>query len=415
MVDAHGSLRRYGTGGAAPTRIRFTSARAERNVLLSPDLKVGEEYMRGGLVVEQGTIYDLLAIVLGNLKGDYPSWLRAGTNVGYLLRRLHQINTPRRARRNVNRHYDLDRRLFSLFLDSDLQYSCAYFETDHSNLEEAQLAKKRHLASKLHLKDGQRLLDIGSGWGGLALYLAECADAEVVGVTLSEEQLTVATQRAAERGLDRRVKFLLRDYREIDGPFDRIVSVGMFEHVGLNHYRAFFNACRDLLSPDGVMLLHSIGRSFGPSYTNAWVQKYVFPGGYIPALSEVAPEIEDSGLGITDVEVLRLHYAKTLRLWRERFAACRDQAVALYDERFCRMWEFYLAVSEAAFRFQGMVNFQIQLVRKQTALPLTRDYMAEAEEHLRSIGGHRSRRTREVGRERPPHAPRSWPHLAEDG
>jgi cyclopropane-fatty-acyl-phospholipid synthase len=302
----------------------------------------------------------------------------------FATRRLAQFNTPLRSRKNVHSHYDLDGRLYSLFLDNDLQYSCAYFEPDNEELEEAQVAKKRHLAAKLRLEPGMKVLDIGSGWGGLGLYLAERAKVDVTGVTLSDEQFAVSNRRAQERGLSDRARFLLQDYRKVKGPFDRIVSVGMFEHVGVGHFRAFFEACKELLTPDGAMVLHSIGRFDGAGSTNSWIAKYIFPGGYIPALSEVVPKIEKTGLKITDIEILRLHYAKTLRLWRERFLAHREQVAAMYDERFCRMWEFYLASSETAFQYQDMMNFQIQITRHQEALPFTRTYMFEAEEAYRA-------------------------------
>jgi cyclopropane-fatty-acyl-phospholipid synthase len=296
-----------------------------------------------------------------------------------------QFNPRSRSRKNVAHHYDLDARLYSLFLDADKQYSCAYFETQDATIDDAQLAKKRHIAAKLRIKGGQRVLDIGSGWGGLGLYLAEIAGADVTGVTLSTEQLQVANARAAEKGLTGSARFLLQDYRDIDGPFDRIVSVGMFEHVGAMFYDAYFQRCAELLSEDGVMLLHSIGRSQGPDSTNPWIAKYIFPGGYIPALSEVLPAIERAGLLVCDIEILRLHYAETLKAWRERFMARREEAVQFYDERFARMWEFYLAACEMTFRKQAMMNFQIQLARRQGVVPITRDYIARAETRLRAI------------------------------
>jgi cyclopropane-fatty-acyl-phospholipid synthase len=272
-----------------------------------------------------------------------------------------------------------------MFLDSDQQYSCAYFETPEASLEEAQLAKKRHLAAKLLVGREDRVLDIGSGWGGLGLYLAEMTGANVTGVTLSTEQLRVSNARAAEKNLAVSAKFLLQDYRDVEGPFDRIVSVGMFEHVGVGFYETFFRRCAKLLTDDGVMMLHSIGRSEGPDATNPWIAKYIFPGGYIPALSEVLPAIERSGLLVCDVEILRLHYAETLKAWRERFMARRDEAVRLYDERFARMWEFYLASSEMAFRKQKLMNFQIQLTRRQGVVPMTRDYVLHTENKLRAV------------------------------
>ncbi len=385
LVDPDGQTRTFGDGTGDPVRVRFTSSGALWRIVRHPDLKLGEEFMHGGLVMEAGSIYDLLVLLMGNATTAPLPWpALAVAGVRRLTRRVRQFNTQRRARRNVHAHYDLDGRLYSLFLDADLQYSCAYFEDGVTSLDDAQLAKKRHLAAKLALKPGQRVLDIGSGWGGLALYLAEYADVEVVGVTLSDEQHTVSNRRAEERGLSDHVQFVLQDYRNVEGPFDRIVSVGMFEHVGVGHYRAFFDACRDLLTPDGIMLLHSIGRTDGPGDTAAWIQRYIFPGGYIPAVSEVMPPIEHAGLRLTDVEILRLHYAKTLRAWRERFLAHREEVAALYDERFCRLWEFYLASSEAAFRVGALMNFQLQLTRRQEVLPLTRGYIAETEQELRA-------------------------------
>jgi cyclopropane-fatty-acyl-phospholipid synthase len=303
----------------------------------------------------------------------------------YLHRRLQQFNRRARARRNVAHHYDLDGRLYSLFLDADQQYSCAYFENPDQSLDDAQLAKKRHLAAKLLLTASQRVLDIGSGWGGLALYLAEFCGARATGVTLSQEQLARANARAVEKGLRDSVEFRLQDYRDIDETFDRIVSVGMFEHVGVGYYDAFFRKCAKLLAPDGVMVLHSIGRPEGPNVTNPWIAKYIFPGGYIPAISEVVPAIERSGLLISDIEILRLHYAETLRNWRERFLAHREEAERLYDARFVRMWEFYLAASEMAFREQQMMVMQIQITRRQDIVPLTRDYIAREEARLRAL------------------------------
>jgi cyclopropane-fatty-acyl-phospholipid synthase len=392
VIDGRGKLHRFGNGSGPPVRVRFTSPAAERAVLMNPELKLGETFMDGSLVIEQGTIYDLLAVVLQNTGGGGRSWwMRVVYRLRVMTRRFRQWNTPFRARQNVAHHYDLDGRLYSLFLDSDQQYSCAYFETPDSTLEEAQLAKKRHLAAKLALAPGQKVLDIGSGWGGLGLYIAGCADVDVTGVTLSEEQHKVSNSRAVSQNLADRTRFLLQDYRSLRMRFDRIISVGMFEHVGIGHYNEYFTKARDLLADDGVMVLHAIGRFDTPGETNSWIQKYIFPGGYIPALSEVLPAIEKAGLKVTDVEILRLHYADTLRAWRERFMARREEAVALYDEAFCRMWEFYLAASETAFRYQDMMIFQIQLVRDQNALPLTRDYIWQAEEalRLRDLAGQR--------------------------
>jgi cyclopropane-fatty-acyl-phospholipid synthase len=284
----------------------------------------------------------------------------------------------------VAHHYDLDHRLYRLFLDKDFQYSCAYFEHSGQSLEEAQLAKKRLITAKLLVEPESRVLDIGSGWGGLGLYIKQIGGAaDVLGVTLSTEQLAASRARAREEGLENSVRFALQDYRDIEGAFDRIVSVGMFEHVGPRYYGTYFRKCRQLLKPDGVMVLHTIGLLEGPWYPNPWLDKYIFPGGQLPALSEIVPAIERADLIVTDVECLRLHYAETLREWRHRFMANRDEALALYDERFCRMWEFYLAACEAAFRFQNVAVFQVQCARRQEAVPLTRDYIFERIHDLR--------------------------------
>ena len=371
----------FGDGTGKPVAVRFTARASELGILLDPELKFGEAYMDGTLVVEQGTIADVLAIALGQ-STEFPKWAHLHWLLRYVARRLAQFNPRRRARRNVAHHYDLDGRLYSLFLDADRQYSCGYFEKPNTSLDDAQLAKKQHIAAKLLLGKGQRVLDIGCGWGGLGLYLAEFCGAEVTGVTLSQEQHSIANERAAERGLSERAKFLMQDYRDVRGPFDRIVSVGMFEHVGVGYYGAFFQKCVQLLSDDGVMLLHSIGRSEGRGVTNPWIAKYIFPGGYIPALSEVLPVVERSGLLVTDIEILRLHYAETLKAWRERFLAHREDVERIYERRFVRMWEFYLAASEMSFREQNMMVMQIQLAKRQGVVPITRDYIGREEQRL---------------------------------
>ncbi|MCC2112626.1 MAG: class I SAM-dependent methyltransferase, partial [Hyphomicrobiales bacterium] len=336
-IDAAGATHRFGDGTGTLVRIRFMTPADERKFALNPELQIGELYMSGGMRMEVGEIYDLIALSVANTHGmKLPLPLKVIRWLLHATRRLRQLNTPLKARRNVAHHYDLDGRLYDLFLDADRQYSCAYFRTTYDDLEEAQLAKKRHIAAKMVLKPGQKILDIGSGWGGLGIYLGEIAEVDVTGVTLSEEQHALSETRAADRGIDDHVRFRLQDYRHVSERFDRIVSVGMFEHVGVSHYRQFFRKIHDLLADDGVMLLHSIGRFDGPSYTSPWIAKYIFPGGYIPALSEVIPAIERAGLKITDIEILRLHYAETLRQWRERFMVHWDAAADLYDERFCR-------------------------------------------------------------------------------
>jgi cyclopropane-fatty-acyl-phospholipid synthase len=382
FVTASGARFTCGDGAGDPVTVRFLTSNAQRRLLLDPELALGEIIMDGTMVVERGNIADLLAVCLSQ-PDMAPRWARLQWWLRRLTRSLRQFNPRKRSRHNVAHHYDLDGRLYSLFLDADKQYSCAYFERPDAALDDAQLAKKRHLAAKLVIEPGHRLLDIGCGWGGLGLYLAEMTGADVTGVTLSTEQLQVASARAEERNLAHAARFRLQDYRDIPGPFDRIVSVGMFEHVGVDHYDTFFRRCAELLDDDGVMVLHSIGRSEGPGITNPWVAKYIFPGGYIPALSEVLPAIERAGLLVSDIEILRLHYAETLKAWRERFMARRDEAVRLYDERFARMWEFYLAASEMSFRKQNVMNFQIQLTKRQTVVPLTRDYIVEEEARLR--------------------------------
>jgi cyclopropane-fatty-acyl-phospholipid synthase len=383
VTTAAGTTFTCGDGSGDPVSVRFLASSAERRILLNPELALGEAYMDGTFVVEQGSLADALAILMGQPQA-LPEWAKLRWWLRYLARHVQQFNPRPRSKNNVAHHYDLDGRLYSLFLDSDQQYSCAYFETPDASLEDAQLAKKRHLAAKLLVEPGSRVLDIGSGWGGLGLYLAEMTGADVTGVTLSTEQLQVSNARAAEKNLTRSAKFLLEDYRDIPGPFDRIVSVGMFEHVGVDFYETYFRHCAELLTEDGVMVLHSIGRSEPPDVTNPWIAKYIFPGGYIPALSEVIPVIERVGLLVCDIEILRLHYAETLKIWRERFMARRDEAVRLYDERFARMWEFYLAASEMAFRKQNLMNFQIQITKRQGIVPMTRDYITCEETKLRA-------------------------------
>ncbi len=373
---------RFGDGTGAPIAIRLAQGAALK-IAMNPELKLGECFMDGDLVFEQGCMYDMLHLVSRNPRfwrkpdGVLTRWRYA------LSRRLRQMNGRQAARRNVAHHYDLSHDLYRRFLDADMQYSCAYYADPGETLERAQAAKKAHIAAKLQLPAQGRLLDIGCGWGGLGLTLAHMSpELQVLGVTLSAEQLSVAERRAQAQGLANRVDFQLRDYRDLRGPFDRIVSVGMFEHVGLPHFQEFFDTAARLLADDGVMLLHAIGRATPPGVTQPFIAKYVFPGGYVPSLSEVLPAIERAGLWVTDLEVLRLHYAQTLREWRRRFEAQREEIARIYDERFCRMWEFYLVSSEAAFRWFGMMNFQIQLSKRVDALPLTRDYMVAEERRL---------------------------------
>ncbi|MEP7031147.1 MAG: cyclopropane-fatty-acyl-phospholipid synthase family protein [Pseudolabrys sp.] len=396
VTTSRGTVLHFGDGCGPPVSVRFATRAAEWGILLDPELKFGEAYMNGTFVVEQGSIADVLAVMLGQ-NTDVPHWARLQGALRYVRRRLSQFNPRSRSRRNVAHHYDLDGRLYSLFLDADRQYSCAYFEYPGQSLDDAQLAKKRHIAAKLKLERDKRILDIGCGWGGLGLYLAEFGGADVTGVTLSEEQHAIANERAAEKGLTEHARFKLQDYRDAQGPFDRIVSIGMFEHVGVNHYDTFFNKSAQLLDKDGVMLLHSIGRSEGPSRTNPWIAKYIFPGGYIPSLSEVMASIENAGLLVTDIEILRLHYAETLRHWRERFLAHREEVERIYDMRFVRMWEFYLAASEMSFREQNLMVFQIQLTKRQNVVPITRDYIMSEQQRLAAAEARRRPQLRLAG------------------
>ncbi len=385
VIWPDGSAGTYGSG-LPKAAIRVHGRRTLLSIALRPDLAFGEAYMDGRVTVEEGTIADVLELALSNVPPGSERWItKARTRLRRWARPLTQFNPMGRARKNVAHHYDLSSALFDLFLDADRQYSCAYFAHPTMTLEAAQAAKKRHIALKLNLdRPDLKVLDIGSGWGGLALDLARDAKAEVLGITLSTEQLAMSNTRAQSSGLAERCRFELADYRSITGQFDRIVSVGMFEHVGVNHYDAFFAKLRDLLAPDGVVLLHTIGRTTGPGATDPWTTKYIFPGGYTPAMSEVLAAIERSGLYVMDVEVLRLHYAETLKAWRSRFLKNRSRAAALYDERFCRMWELYLASAEMSFRYARNVVFQFQLAKRLDAVPLTRDYMLEPERAARS-------------------------------
>lgn len=392
LIDADGKAHRFGQPepghGFEDIVVRVRDRKLHWTLALNPHLVVGEAYMDGSLTIERGSLYDFLDLLGRNMTHlDHQPMDRVVRDIGKLLRMAGQINPVGRSRRNVAHHYDLSDRLYDLFLDRDRQYSCAYFTDPGMTLDEAQEAKKRHLAAKLLLRPGHRVLDIGSGWGGLALGLARAAEVEVTGITLSEEQFEVAERRACEAGLAERARFHLRDYRQETGRYDRIVSVGMFEHVGRPQYGRFFRKIRELLADDGVAVLHSIGQMGVPSAGSPWLRKYIFPGGYAPALSEVFPVIERAGLWITDVEILRLHYAETLKRWRERFEANRSQVRGIYDERFCRMWEFYLAGCEMTFRRRDMMVFQIQLAKAVDTVPLTRSYLYEPERTITHAGG----------------------------
>ncbi len=387
LIDAEGREHVHGRDAEPSAVVRLHDAKLYADLFLNPELTAGEAYMDGRLTYEEGgSIRDLLTVFHVNAPNLRAAPMRrALSGAVKSVRRLQQHNPVARARANVAHHYDLSNEFYRLFLDQDLNYSCAYFEDPEMSLEEAQRAKQRHIAAKLMIEPGMRVLDVGSGWGGMALYIAEHLGAEVVGVTLSTEQRGLAEARAKERGLKDKVDFRLADYRQVQEKFDRVVSIGMFEHVGVTHYDAFFRKLDDLLADDGLALLHAIGRKGPPTTTGPWIRKYIFPGGYSPALSETFAAIERSGLWACDIEILRMHYAETLKAWARRFADNRDAAAQMFDERFCRMWEFYLSTSEFAFRYGGHMVFQIQLAKSPTAAPITRDYMRAAEKSLRKV------------------------------
>jgi len=386
LIDAGGRKRVYGRAAETvrPVTVRLADPKVIPDVLRHPKVGIGEAYMDGRLELVEGDLLDLLDLVTSNTPWEAGGKSRKAIGRGSrkLLSGLTSINDRIRSVRNVAHHYDLSDRLYDLFLDSDRQYSCAYFREPSDTLEDAQSAKKAHIAAKLMLKPKQTVLDIGCGWGGMALYLHRIADVDVLGVTLSKEQLEVARRRAAEEGVSQRVRFELMDYRDVEGLFDRIVSVGMFEHVGRAHYRRFFEKCRSLLAADGVMLLHTIGRMGAPGRPNKWTDKYIFPGYYVPSLSEIVAASEQTRMIAADVEMLRLHYAYTLLHWYRRVQSRREEIVALYDERFLRMWEFYLASTIVGFRHGGMINYQIQYIRDRHALPITRNYLDQEEARL---------------------------------
>lgn len=381
VIDANGQTHHFGVKDTTKPdlTVRLHDKSLHYSLFLRTQTAAGEAYMNGTLTVENGDIYDLLMLIGRNVEiADWHSFNKFTDACSHLVRRAFQFNPVSRSRKNVAHHYDLSGQLYDLFLDADRQYSCAYFKDPDDSLETAQLNKKLLIEKKLLLRPGQRILDIGSGWGGLALHLAQAADdVQVDGLTLSQEQLKISREKAHAAGLQDRVRFHLQDYREHSGQYDRIVSVGMFEHVGVSHYPAYFNKVYSLLSQDGIALLHTIGRVDGPGLTDPWIRRYIFPGGYSPALSEIVRISEKTGLLATDIEILRLHYAKTLRHWRNRFLANQDKVKSLYDERFCRMWEYYLAASEMSFRHMKSVVYQIQMAKRVDAVPLTRNYLLD--------------------------------------
>lgn len=378
VIDVEGKPHIFGPGGEPSATIRLTDKALYRTLFLNPELKAGEAYMEGTLICEKGGIRGLLSVFAHNRDGLRGHPLQKALK-GSLkkIRKVHQRNKRTASRSNVQHHYDLSNDFYRLFLDEDLQYSCAYWPSKDISLEEAQRLKKKHIAEKLCLEPGQKVLDIGCGWGGMGIYLAQNYDVNVVGVTLSDEQHAEAMKRVKAAGLEGRVDIRLMDYRDLLETFDRVVSVGMFEHVGVTHYLEYFSKIRDLMTDEGVALIHSIGRKGGPGTTGAWIRKYIFPGGYSPALSETFAEIEKAKLWVTDCEILRLHYAYTLAEWDKRFQANREKVAEMFDRKFCRMWEFYLVISEFSFLYGKHMNFQIQLTKDVHAAPITRNYMMD--------------------------------------
>ncbi len=388
VVNADGKIYRFDgeSSDLAPREVcvRFHDKQYARWLALSPSMALGKGYMEGRVSVDNGTIYDFIQLLALNVEQDDYHWLhRWFDHLDALRKRFQQFNPARKSRDNVAHHYDLSGELYELFLDRDRQYSCAYFEKPENDIDTAQTDKKCHIAAKLLLERDHKVLDIGSGWGGMGLYIARHFGAKVDGITLSEEQLKESNQRAESENLDSKAKFHLLDYRNLADTYDRIVSVGMFEHVGVNHFKTYFSKINDCLAKDGVALLHTIGRIGHPTVTDPWIRKYIFPGGYIPSLSEIMPAIENTGMVVTDVEFLGLHYAETLKHWQQRFQANRDKVKEIYDETFCRMWEYYLACSEVSFRHLDSTVFQIQMVKDRRVVPMTRNYMAKEESALR--------------------------------
>ncbi|MES0384844.1 MAG: cyclopropane-fatty-acyl-phospholipid synthase family protein [Hyphomicrobium sp.] len=378
IIDADGKVHVFSGQPGPNVTMRLSDRSLYHKLVFNPELNAGEAYMDGRMSFEDSTLRDFLTLFsLNRLSlASYPLQ-KVLRRVSRMFKKGQQANPIGKAQQNVAHHYDLGNDFYKLFLDEGLQYSCAYFTNDDNTLEQAQRNKLRLLAAKLNLSPGLKILDIGCGWGDLALYLARLADVEVVGVTLSKEQFELANARARKAGLDNRVRFELKDYRKVEDRFDRIVSVGMFEHVGVHHYGEFFGKINELMDDDGLALIHSIGHMSPPGTASPWLRKYIFPGAYSPALSEVFEVVEQNSLWVTDLEFLRLHYAKTLAHWAQRFEANRDKVEAMYDARFARMWEFYLISAEMMFRTGSQLVFHMQLARKRDAAPIVRDYITD--------------------------------------
>ena len=389
IINADGKVYKFSGQNSALLKkevcVHFHDLTFAMYLALSPSMALGKGYMDKRFTVKNGTIYDFLVILAINVENGNYHWLHLFFRfLDTLRKRAHQLNIQYKSRKNVSHHYDLSGELYKLFLDDDRQYSCAYFTDKTKSLNNAQMEKKEHIAAKLLLKKDNKVLDIGSGWGGMGIYIARKFGAKVRGITLSEEQLKESKSRASDHNVDNLVEFNLLDYRMIEEKFDRIVSIGMFEHVGVNHYNQFFKKVCDSLAPDGIALIHTIGRIGSPSVTDPWIRKYIFPGGYIPSLSEITPAIEKSGLIVTDIEFLGRHYAETLKQWQRYFQLNRSKVANLYDENFCRMWEYYLSCSEISFRYLDSTVFQIQLVKKRDNVPMTRDYMLDQEKSFKN-------------------------------
>jgi len=374
-IQHDGNVHHYGDGSGELIKIRTTKDFSEIKLLLNPSLQFGESYMNGSLIMEEGRIHDLLKLLFSNSKIDVDHWIMdVSRAVRFILNKFNVGNYLSKSKKNVAHHYDLSDQLYDLFLDKDRQYSCAYFNSPNDTLDQAQTNKKELIAKKLLLEKGQNVLDIGCGWGGMASFLSKRSEVNVKGITLSEEQIQYANKRKQTESLHN-VEYKLQDYRNVNETYDRIVSVGMFEHVGTKHYQDFFNKVYDLLNDTGVALIHTIGRLSEPSTNDPWIEKYIFPGGYIPALSETVSKIEKSGLSMTDIQILKFHYAETLKRWRYNFYDNIDKVKEIYDEKFCRMWDFYLSSSQASFEESTLVVFQLQLSKNKKTVPDKRDYM----------------------------------------
>jgi len=374
-IQHDGNIHHYGDGSGELIKIRTTKDFSEIKLLLNPSLQFGESYMNGSLIMEEGRIHDLLKLLFSNSKIDVDHWIMdVSRAVRFILNKFNVGNYLSKSKKNVAHHYDLSDQLYDLFLDKDRQYSCAYFNSPNDTLDQAQTNKKELIAKKLLLEKGQNVLDIGCGWGGMASFLSKRSEVNVKGITLSEEQIQYANKRKQTESLHN-VEYKLQDYRKVNETYDRIVSVGMFEHVGTKHYQDFFNKVYDLLNDTGVALIHTIGRLSEPTTNDPWIEKYIFPGGYIPALSETVSKIEKSGLSMTDIQILKFHYAETLKRWRYNFYDNIDKVKEIYDEKFCRMWDFYLSSSQASFEESTLVVFQLQLSKNKKTVPDKRDYM----------------------------------------